>query len=129
MKNRNLRFPVGTAAGKRRFLLFTGLFPQLSADKFQHTARDAAGLIRNEKTVGKFLFAGVYIGHLKTGRYRITAAQKSAQNARDLRGHRNHGTICRADLRNGLTRFHDISNFAEIHKYTGRAAWITRSLA
>ena len=76
MKNRNLRFPVGTAAGKRRFLLFTGLFPQLSADKFQHTARDAAGLIRNEKTVGKFLFARVYIGHLKTGRYRITAAQK-----------------------------------------------------
>ena len=81
-------------------MLFTVLFPQLSADKFQHTARDAAGLIRNEKAVGKLLFAGVYIGHLKTGRYRITAAQKPAQNARDLRGHRDHGTICRADLRN-----------------------------
>ena len=55
------------------------LFPQICRDQLQHTSRDAARLIGDEKAVFQFLPAGVHISHLEAGRDGVAIPQQTAQ--------------------------------------------------
>ena len=92
------------------------LVPQLCADKFQHTARNTAGFIRDQETVGKLFPAGVHISHLEPRSDRVAAAQQTAQDAADLCGDRDGFAFRRPDLCDDLPCFHQVTDLSHILK-------------
>ena len=92
------------------------LVPQLCADKLQHTARNTAGFIRDQETVGKLFPAGVHISHLEPRSDRVAAAQQTAQDAADLCGDREGFAFRRPDLCDDLPCFHQVTDLSHILK-------------